>query len=162
MENEGFSAATERINSGAQIPAVEPSQIEHMWEVLSRIPKDRRKNPGTVGLTAVSGNPDYAPKNPDEHVALLTRFAVLDALVERGILNDYMKDGPERKHVFAAAATIPCDKNDLVEALAERILRDASPEVVERTKEEAKNAGWDIHRPKIGEKFIDWIRTHCQ
>ena len=159
MEDEGFSAATERINSGAPIPAVEPSQIEYALEVLSSIPKDRRKNTA-VGLTAVCGNPDYPPKNPDEAVAWMARFALLDALVERGILNDYMKDEPGRKQVFAAAATIPCDKHDLAEALAERILRDASPEMLERTKEEAKNAGLDIDRPKIGEKFIDWIRTH--
>jgi hypothetical protein len=160
MENEGgFSAATERINSGAPIPAVEPSQIEHMWELLSRIPKDRPKNTA-VGLGAVCRNLDFGSKSPDEYVALMTRFAVLDALVERGILNDYMKDEPGRKHVFAATATIPCDKADLAEALAERVLRDASPEVVARAKEEAKNAGQDIDRPKIGEKFIDWIRAH--
>jgi hypothetical protein len=158
MEDEGFSEATERINSGAPIPAVEPSQIEYAWEVLNRIPKDRRK-PTTVGLTAVC-NPHFALKNPDEHVAWMTRFALLDALLERGILNDYMKDESGRKHVFAAAATIPCDKEDLAQALAERMLRDASPEMLERTKEEAKNAGWDIDRPKIGEKFVDWIRTH--
>ncbi len=160
MEDEGLSAAAERLNSGARIPTIEPSQIEHVWEVLSRIPMDRRKNTA-VGLSAVRGNPDFAPKNPDEQVALMTRYALLDALLERGILNDYMKAEPGRKHVFAAAATIPCDKNDLAEALAERMLRDASPEVVERTKEEARNAGWDIARPKIGEKFIDWIRSHC-
>ena len=72
-----------------------------------------------------------------------------------------MKDESARKHVFAAAATIPCDKNDLAEALAERLLRDPSPEVLERTKEEAKIAGWDIDRPKIGDKSISWIRSHC-
>lgn len=156
---DGFSAAVERLNSGAPIPAVEPSQIEHVWELVSRIPLDRRKN-ASVGLTAVCGNLDYAPMNPDEQVALMTRFALLDALLERGILNDYMKAEPQRKHVFFAAATIPCDKLDLAEAMSERMMRDASPEVVERTKEEAKNAGWDIDRPKIGKKFIDWIRTH--
>jgi len=50
---------------------------------------------------------------------------------------------------FAAAATIPCDKNDLAEALAERLMRDASSDVVEQTKEEAKIAAWDIYRPTI-------------
>ena len=160
MESEGLNAAVERINSGAPIPAVEPSQMEYVWELISRIPVDRRKN-AAVGLTAVCGNPDYAPKNPDEQVALTIRFALLNALVERGILNDYMKDEPTRKRAFAAAATIPCDKNDLAKALAERLLDDASSEVVERAKELAKNAGQDIDRTKIGEKFIDWIRTHC-
>ena len=54
-----------------------------------------------------------------------------------------MNDESARKDVFAAAATIPCDKNNLAEALAERTLRDASPELVERIKEEAKNAGYE-------------------
>jgi hypothetical protein len=49
-----------------------------------------------------------------------------------------MKDEAARKDVFAAAATIPCDKDDLAEALAERLLRSPSPEVVEQTKEEAQ------------------------
>jgi hypothetical protein len=160
MENDDLKAAAERINAGAQIPTIEPSQIEHVWEVLSRTPMDKRENP-TVGFTAVHCNPDFAPKNPDEQLALMTRYALLDALVERGILNDYMKDEAARKDVFAAAATIPCDKNDLAEALAERLLRSPSPEVVEQTKEEAKIAGWDIDRPKIGDKFIRWIRSHC-
>jgi hypothetical protein len=63
--------------------------------------------------------------------------------------------------VFAAAATIPCDKNDLGEALAQRMLRNSSPDVVERTKDEALQAGWDLDRPKVGETFIEWMRSHC-
>jgi len=158
MENEGFnSTSLERINSGAPIPTVEPSRIEHVWELYGRLPMNRY---ATVGFSAVSNNLDFGSENPDDHVAWMTRFALFNALLERGTLNDYMKDEPGRKRVFAAAATIPCDKNDLAEALAERVLRDASPEVVERAKEEAKNAGQDIDRPKIGEKFIDWIRAH--
>jgi len=112
MEKESLNATAERIIAGAQIPTIEPSQIEHVWEVLSRTAMDRRKKP-EVGFTAARGNPDFAPKNPDEQVALMTRYALLDALVERGILNDYMKDESARKYVFAVAATIPCDKNDL-------------------------------------------------
>ena len=157
MDTDGLNLAAEQINSGAQIPTIEPSQIEHVWEVLSRIP--RRTNTA-IGLTAVCANLDFAPKSPDEQVALMTRYALLDALLERGVLKDYMNDESARKHVFAAAATLPCDKNDLAEALADRMLRDASPEVVERTREEMKNAGWDIDRPKIGEKFLGWIRSH--
>jgi hypothetical protein len=160
MENDDLKAAAERINAGAQIPTIEPSQSEHVWEVLSRTPMDRRKEPD-VGFTPVRGNPDFAPKSPDEQVALMTRYALLDPRLERGLLNDYMKDESARKQVFAAAATIQCDKNDLAEALAERLMRDASPDVVEQTKEEAKIAGWDIDRPKIGDKFIGGIRSHC-
>ena len=55
---EGLIAATERLNSGAPIPAVDPSQIEYVWELLRRIPVDRNKN--AIGLTAVCGNLEYA------------------------------------------------------------------------------------------------------
>jgi len=88
MENDGLNAAAERLNTGAPILTIEPSQIEHVWEAFSRIPGDTQST--AVGLTAVCGNADYAPSNPDEQVALMTRFALLDALLERGILNDYM------------------------------------------------------------------------
>lgn len=161
MENDDLNAVAERINAGAQIPTIEPSRIEYLWEAMSRIPRDRRQNTTAVGLTSVRANPDFAPKNPDEQVAMMARYALLDALVERGILSNYMEDEALRKHVFAAAATIPCDKNDLAEALAKRMLRDASPDAAERTKEAEQNAGWGIDRPKIGEKFIEWIRSHC-
>jgi hypothetical protein len=160
MENDELRAACERINSGAQIATIEPSQIEHVWEVVSHIPIERRQNT-TIGLTAARGNPDFAPSNPDQQFALMARYALLDALVERGTLNDYMDDESLRKRAFAAAATIPCDKNDLGEALAQRTLRNSTPDVVERTKEEARQAGWDLDRPKVGEKFIEWIHSHC-
>src|SRR5215831_8358484 len=102
MENDSLNAAAERIKAGAQIPRIEPSQIEHVWEVLSRIP---------VMLCSMH--------------------------LSNAALNDYRKkDESARKHVFAAAATIPCDKNDLAEALAERLMRDASSDVLEQTKEE--------------------------
>jgi hypothetical protein len=159
MEHEDLNVAVERINAGAQIPAVEPSQIEHMWLALSRTPADRRKNTA-VGLTAVCANREFAPKSPDEQVAMMTRYALLDALLERGILNDYMKNESARKEVFAAVARIPCDKSDLGEALAERVLREASTEAMEQKRAEAKSEGWDIDRPKIGEKLIGWIRSH--
>ncbi|HKF03688.1 MAG TPA: hypothetical protein VKB49_15320 [Candidatus Sulfotelmatobacter sp.] len=160
MEKHGLEAALERINAGAPIPTIEPSQIEHVWERLSRIRRETQQN-GTVGLTAVCGNPEFAPKNPDEQIALSIRYALLDALVERGVLDDYMNDASARQHVFVAAATIPCDGNDLAEALEGKELRETSRDVVGQTKEELKNAGSDVPRPKIVEKFIDWIRSHC-
>ena len=153
----------ERINAGAPIPTIEPSQIEHVWERLSHIRRETQQN-GTVGVTAVCGNPEFAPRNPDEQIALSIRYALLDALVEQGVLDDYMNDRSERQHVFIAAATIPCDRNDLAEALAGKKLRELSRDLVERTKEELKNPGSDVARPKIGEigeQFIAWIRRHC-
>jgi hypothetical protein len=159
MEKHGLDAALARINAGTPIPTIEPSKIEHVWERLSHIRRETQQN-GIVGLTAVCGNPEFAPKNPDEQIALSLRYALFDALVQQGVLDDYMNDVSERQHVFVAAATIPCDRNDLAEALAGKGLREPSRDVVEQTKEELQKAGSDVARPKIGAKFIAWIRSH--
>ena len=160
MEEHGMEAALKRINAGALIPTIEPSQIEHVWERLGPLRRETRQ-PGTIGLTAVCANSEFAPKNPAEQIALSIRYALLDALVERGVLDDYMNDPSARQHVFVAAATIPCDGIDLAGALARKGLREASRDLVEQTIEEPKNAGSDVARPGIDEKFIDWIRSHC-
>lgn len=153
-------ALAEEINAGAQIPTIEAAQIEQVWEALSRIPVNRRKSED-IGFTGVCVNPALAPKNAEEEVALMARYALLNALLERGFLNDHMNDESARKRVFVAAATLPCDTNDLGEALAERLLCDKPADVVERTREELKNAGWDLNRPKVVEKFVSWIHNHC-
>lgn len=159
MDKDGLDAALERINAGAPIPTIEPSQIEHVWERLSLIRRETQQN-GTVGFTAVCANPQFAPKGPDEQIALSIRYALLDALIEQGVLDDYMNDTSRRQHVFVAAAKIPCHRNDLAEALAGKKLREASRDVVEQTKNKLKSAGSDVARPKVGEKFIGWIRSH--
>lgn len=92
---------------------------------------------------------------------MMMRYAMLDALVDRGILDEYMKDESLRKKVFAAAALFPCDKNDLGEALAQRLARDSPPDVAQKTSEEFRQAGYDPDHPKVGGKFIDWMRDNC-
>src|SRR5262245_22349521 len=104
MDNlEGLEAATERLNAGAQIAQLEPSLIEHMWKALSRIPRNEGQ-PTAVGAVAARLDPDLAPRSPEQKLAMMARYALLDALIERGILDDYMKDETLRKKVFAAAA----------------------------------------------------------
>lgn len=159
MEDDDLGAAVEKINAGEPIPTIDPTQLEKVWGAVSRIPRDRRKDT-EVSCTATCVNTDFAPKNADEEIGLMARLAILNALVERGILSDYMQTEPGRKLVFAAAATIPCNKEDLAEAVSERLLRDKPSDIVAEAKESAKSEGRDFDRPKIGERFIDWIRTH--
>jgi hypothetical protein len=160
MEGDDLRAATEQINASAQIAQVEPSQIEHVWEIVSRISAEIPQDSG-IGLAVARGDPDLAPRNPEQHVALAARYALLNALVEQGIFNDYMEDESLRKRVFAAAATVPCYKNDLGEALAQRMLRDSPPDVVEKAKEEMRQAGCEPDHPKVGYKLIEWMRDNC-
>ncbi len=159
-ELEGLEAATERLNAGAQIAQVEPSLIEHMWEALSRIPRNEGQ-PTAVGNLAARLEPDLARRSPEHKLAMMARYALLDALIERGILDDYMKDETLRKKVFAAAAWLPCDQNDLREAVAERVLRQSRPDITQRTKEDLAQGGYDPDHLKVADKFIAWIRNNC-
>src|SRR5215471_9149525 len=113
MQEDEFKAAIERLNAGAEIPAVAPSLIECYWNAISQLPKQQGMS---VGI-CVGGFPtvDHAemPQNPEQQLALMSRYGLLDALVRRGILDDCMADEAIRKRVFAAAATFPFNANDL-------------------------------------------------
>lgn len=160
MQIDDLDAAVDRINAGAEVATVEPSLIEYMWKRISSIPREQRKST-SAGFCGVLADPDRLPQNPDQRAAMMIRYALLNALVERGILDDYMKDESLRQRVFAAAALFPCDKNDLGEAVAQRLVRDSSPDVAQKSGEEFRQAGYAPEHPKVGGKFIDWMRHNC-
>jgi hypothetical protein len=89
------------------------------------------------------GDPAALSKDPEQQVAMMARYTLLDGLIERGILNEYMDDELQRKKLFAAAATLPCNKDDMGEAIAHRFLRDSPPDVVQKAYEEFRQAGYD-------------------
>ena len=154
---EGLEAATEQLNAGAQIAEIQPSLIEQMWEALSRIPRDQAQHTAVLARL----EPDLLPRNPEQKLAMMVRYALLNALIERGVLDEYMKDEMLRKKVFAAAALLPCDQNDLLEAVAEKVLRQSPEDLKEKTIEELTQAGYDPNHLKIAHKFIEWMRDNC-
>ena len=157
MEKDDLEAATARINAGAEVATVEPSLIEYMWKLMSSIPREQRQST-SPGFTGVLADPGRFPQNPDEHVAMMIRYALLSALVEGGIVGDYMKDESLRQKVFTAAALFPCDGNDLAEAVAQR---DSSPDVTRKTGGEFRRTGYDPEQPKVSKKFIEWMLHNC-
>lgn len=157
MEKEDLDAAIDRINAGAEVATVEPSLIEYMWKLMSSIPREQRHST-SPGFTGVLADPGRFPQNSDERVAMMIRYALLNSLVEGGIVDDYMKDESLRQKVFTAAALFPCDKNDLSEAVAQR---DSSPDVAQKTGEEFRQTDYDPEHPKVGEKFIEWMLHNC-
>jgi hypothetical protein len=161
MQIEALNAVTEQINAGAEVASVEPVLIEQMWKAMSSIPRELRQ--GTLtGVHAVAPvDPGSLPQVPEQRVGMMVRYAVMDALIERGILDEYMKDEAQRKKVFAAAALFPCDKNDLGEAVAQQLARIQPSEIAQKTHEELQQGGYDPEHPKVGERFIAWMRDHC-
>ena len=159
MLEDPMNTATERINAGEQIPEVSPSAIEKIWTNVSRIPKAQRKHV-CIGIEAVAvGQPELL-ESAEQQVAMMTRYMLLDALLERGILAEYMEDEPLRQKVFAAAASIPCDKNDLGEAMAEKVLGDATPEQRQEMEKAFSEAGYDPDHLKIADKFLEWMANN--
>lgn len=158
MQIDDLDAAVGRINAGAEIATVEPSLIEYIWKAISSIPKELRQRAPAGSHLGVLAERDRIPQNPDQRAAMMMRYALLNALVAQGILDDYMKDEPLRQKVFAAAALFPCDKNDLGEAVAQRLGRDSSTDVVPKTEEEA---GYDPEHSQVGRKLIEWMRHNC-
>jgi hypothetical protein len=152
---EDIRAGTERLNAGAQVVEVPPVLIERMWEALSRIHSDKRQHAASyVGALL---DPGLVPSNPEQRLATMVRYALLNALLEADVLDEYMKDEKLRKKVFTAAASLPCDKNDLGEAAMEKVLRDSPPDIRQKKKEELIQAGYDPDHLKVADRFIAWM-----
>jgi hypothetical protein len=146
MEREDVTQGMERVNAGAPLVHVDPSLIEYIWEM-------RQNFQG--GISVPEG---MMPRNADQHIAMMFRTEMLSALTELGILDEYLQDESRRKQVFAAAASMACDKNDVHEALAYKHFRDSPPDAV--TEHEMREAGYDPDHSKVGEKLIAWMHEH--
>jgi hypothetical protein len=156
----GLQAALERVNAGAPIATIDPYLVERMWEAFSRIPRQERQQP--AGMIGAKLDPSLAPQGPEQKLGMMLRYTLLNRLIERGVLDEYMKDEASRKKVFAAAASMPCDQHDLIEAVAETVLRESPQDVREKKKEELSQAGYDPEQLKVADRFIEWMRINCQ
>ena len=150
MQMDEMNIVTEQINAGAEIASVDPSLIEKIWKAINSISKELREGSST-GLHAVASAGSY-PEDPEQRVGGMIRYTLMNSLIERGILDEYMKNESQRKKVFATAAQFPCDKNDLGEAVAQKL--------DQKTNEELRQAGYDPDHPKVAERFIAWMHEH--
>jgi hypothetical protein len=143
-----------------RVVPINPSLLEHFWEAVNSMTKERREN-AAIGVGAFGVCiPEAMSLTVEQHVAMMVRSTLLSALVERGILDQYMQDKSQRKAIFATVASMPCDKNDLSEVLAYKLLLDAPREVAVEREREMREAGYDPDHPKVGEKLLSWMREH--
>ena len=156
MQNDDAAAAA-RLNAGEPIAAVPFSLIERAWNALGHLARERQPSVG-IHLGAVAGNdPNLSSLSSDQRVAFTVRYALLDALITAGFLDRFLEDAKLRQRVFAAAATLPCDKSDLGEAMILKRLRESPPDIVEKMIEEMRQVGYDPDHPKLSEKFMAWM-----
>ncbi len=62
---------------------------------------------------------------------------------------------------FVAAATMPCNKDDIAEAMIQLHLTQVPAEVAARGREEMRAEGYDPDKPMIDRKFLDWLQEKC-
>jgi hypothetical protein len=157
---EGLGEASERLNAGAPIAPTDPALIERLWTALSQIPANQRGHISIELGGFALADPASMPSTPDQMLGLMVRSAILQALIDRGVFDEYLRDEPLRKKLFTATASLPLDKNDLAEAIAEKMLRESAPDLLEKNKEELRLAGYDPTHLKVVDKFTDWIRKN--
>ncbi len=134
---EATRAVYEQFNAGAPIPAVSPSDLKNLWEVSRRMNADMPPKPGgAIGLSVFAAYGfEAASASPEVQVPIQLRCHLLSALVERGVLKDYLNGEALDERATRAAATMPCDKIDLGEALFPQMLATYSAEPSRRPKE---------------------------
>lgn len=160
---EAARATYERFNSGAPIPAVNPSDLRQLCEAtrcLNAEHPPRRDSAVGLSLYAALGF-EAACESPEHWVPIQLRCQLLSALIERGVLKEYQRGEELDERVFHAAATMPCDKNDLGEAMLPQALANFPAETVAKAKEEMLANGYDPNTPNVDGKFLDWLREHC-
>jgi len=84
----------------------------------------------------------------------------LTALVERGLLREYRSGNELDDRLYQAAATMPCNKEDLAEALVLLRLSLAPEEIAAKAREELRAHGYDPDKPAIDAKFQSWLTEH--
>ena len=158
---EETSDFVERFNrEGGPIPAADPEHIKMLWNRTREL--ERIRPPGKTagpGAHAVGIDASFLGKpSRDEQAAVTIRLLLLQSLFERDVLRDYLRDGELPDEVFAAVAEIPCDKEEIGEAIVQlRMKQDADAAYSEMKREMIAN-GYDPDTPKIDAKFLGWLR----
>jgi hypothetical protein len=153
----------ERFNRGVSIPSIRPSDLRQLWEAARRLNAEHPPQPeGAVGLSVFAAlGVEAACESPEQWVPITLRCQLMSALIERGVLKDLLKGEELDEKVIRAASTLPCDKNDLGEAMIPLAFAKLSPDEVAKAKEEMRAAGYDPDQPPIDTKFLDWLSNHC-
>jgi len=161
--SEKLRVQTEDLNRGAPIPTVNASDIEQLWYAMPRINADFPPRPNVatgMGVVASYGV-DAAVDRPEEFFSVSQRYQLLSFLVEKGVLNEYKHGEELDKRVFRAAATMPCNLQDVGEAVFPLLFSQSPPELVAKAKEGMLAHGYDPDKPNLPGKFLNWLRDNC-
>jgi len=92
-------------------------------------------------------------------MAIGVRFWLLEALFDRGVLDEFVHDGELSQEVFHAAAAIPINNEELAEARILRHLNGLPAEEAARAMEQMRAEGFNETLLKIDAKFLAAVRA---
>jgi hypothetical protein len=159
---ESVMALVQQFNEGAPFAPVSASDLKQLWEVTKRIKADFPSRPEVAiggGIFASYGI-DFV-NEPERFTSATYRLEILSDLLGRGVLKDYVHGERVDENVFSAAASMPCNKNDLAQVMIPRLLAESPADVAAKATEEMLAGGFDPASPNIDQKFLDWLRTNC-
>ncbi len=144
---EDVRAEMNKVDQGAPIPTIEVALAKRLWKAVGPLPPNVANAVGTDTLTA------------QQFVAQLLRGPLLTSLIARRVLSDF-NDEASMEKAIAAAATFPCTKDDVAEAMLLFHLTQVSPEEARRAKVAMKAEGLDMDVPKVDGRFIQWMKDN--
>ncbi len=159
--SEVLQAVIKQFNDGAPIAPVSASDIKQLWDATRRMNADMPPSAEVraIGLSVYAAYGfEAASAGPEQFMPIQWRHTLMSALVERGVLDDYKNGGELDEKVFRAAATIPCNKEDIGETMMPLVFAQISAEDGKKAKEEMLAGGYDPDKPNIDGKFLDWLR----
>ena len=162
MPADDFANFAERFNrEGGPIPETDADHLKQMWKGVRVADANFADTTKTCGLGALGLAPaDLGNPSTAEFSVLFLRLNLLRALFKRDVLRDYLVGGELRDEVFRAAAGIPCDKDELAEALIHATWDIFPAEAVSEFKAKMVSEGYDPDAPRMDAKFLSWLREH--
>ena len=157
FRQEENDAAMKRFDDGAPLPAVDPDYLQRMWEIMPGLDENK-----AIGLGAIAGGmgSGVSTLQGDTMIALMMRAMLLKSLAARGVFRAYGDGDGMRPEVFLATATIPCNRDDVAEALGLDQLAKLPPEQAAPVLELMRTEGYDPQHPRIDEKILAWMRDN--
>ncbi|MBV9180009.1 MAG: hypothetical protein JO356_01740 [Acidobacteria bacterium] len=162
--SEALQAAIKNFNAGHPIQAVNAYDLRQCWDAGRRVHAE--VGPPTpecaIGLAVYAAHGFEAASCPPEQLTAITwRCQLLSSFVDRGVLRDYIRGEELDERAFCAAATMPCDKEDFAQAMIPSMVKLFPPEELAKFLEEMKAHAYDIDKPPVDQKFLDWLCNNC-
>ena len=150
----------ERFNrEGGPVPEADADHLKKVWK---RVREAERMGEGTktfgLGACGIDASP-YGVTPGEKFHGLTIRVALLQSLSQRNVLLEYLRGEDFADEVFQAAASLPCDRDDIGEAMIQLAMKQRPEADCSEVKREMVAHGYDLDKPRIDSKFLAWIRN---